>query len=185
VTLIIGIGAKARQGKDTAAEAIVEFYTRQRDRAILHLIKTKIPTVKQFRFAEALYEECRTIHGMTDKDSPLLQKIGAARRAEDPDYWTKQVFDRIGDTGIAVISDVRYQNEALTIRNRGGFLVNVARVNFNGTPYIAEDRPSDHQSETELDNFAWDYYIKARSGDSVLVCEQAITIIEYIRGLNV
>ena len=185
MALIIGFGSKARQGKDIAASGVVSFYAQERYTASLHGVKIKVPTVKQFRFAEALYEECRVIHGMTDKDAPLLQKIGAARRAEDPNYWINKVFDAIGDTGISVISDVRYKNEAAAIRNKGGVLINVQRVNANGTPFIADDRPADYPSETELDDFNWDYFIKAKSGDGVLVAEQAITIVEYIRNLHV
>lgn len=185
MTLIIGFGNKARHGKDTAAEAIVEFYADQRRLAMTHGLLSKAPVVRQFGFAEALYQECRALHGMKDKDAPLLQKVGAQRRAEDPNYWVKQVFNKITPAiDIAIISDVRYQNEADAIKQAGGSLVNVTRLYSSGRPFVADDRPANHPSETELDGYNWDYFIKAKSGDAALVGEQAITIAEFIRGLN-
>lgn len=182
MTLIIGIGNKARHGKDTAAEAIVDYYSDLRDSAKKHGLKVKHPNVTQFRFAEALYEECRTLYGMKEKDGPLLQNVGAARRDEDPEYWIKKVFDQIiPSIDIAVISDVRYKNEATAIKKANGFLINVQRLNEDGSPFIASDRPATHPSETELDGYNWDFYIKAKSLETILVGDQAITIMEYIR----
>jgi len=57
-------------------------------------------------------------------------------------------------------------------------------LNPDGTIYIADDRPANHPSEIELDGYAWDFYIKAYSGEAALVADQAITIVEYLRGLN-
>jgi hypothetical protein len=185
MTLVLGVGNKARHGKDTVAEALVDHYTHQQNAFLKHLGSTlNVPTVKQFRFAEALYDECRKLHGMKEKDAPLLQKVGAARRAENPNYWIDKVFSQMGNVDIAVISDVRYLNEAAAVKKIGGYLLNVTRLNPDGTIYIADDRPANHPSEIELDGYAWDFYIKAYSGEAALVADQAITIVEYLRGLN-
>lgn len=169
MTLIVGIGHKARNGKDTAAEALLKYYD-----------KTSF-TCSQFRFAEALYEECRTIHGMTEKDAPLLQKVGAARRAENPNYWIDKVFDQIAQKpalDVALITDVRYQNEAKHIRDRGGRLINVVRLTANGSRYIADDRPANHPSEIELDDYVWDYDIFSHSVS--FTQRRAIEIVEFL-----
>lgn len=182
MTLILGIGFKARQGKDSAAEALVSYYEHKNNLFAKHELKKKV-IVKRFGFADALYEECRVLHGMTTKDAPLLQRVGLERRKEDPNYWISKVFAAINSTrlDVAIIADTRFQNEAAAIKAAGGYTIRVSRLNQDGTPYVADDRPADHPSEIELENYNWDYRIIAKTGESALVGEQAITISEYIR----
>ena len=180
--LIVGFGNRARQGKDVAGTAIVDFYQREAARVKkCYGPRVKSPVAKLYKFADALYQECREIHGMTVKDAPLLQRVGMVRRAEDKDYWVKQVEASIrkDSPDIAVITDVRFHNEAGYIKANGGIVVNVSRLNLDGTPYIADDRPSDHPSETALDDYNFDYYIKAHTGESALVEQLAIAIVQF------
>ena len=58
----------------------------------------------------------------------------------------------------------------------------VTRGNYDGRPYVSEDRPADHPSETALDSFNWDFEIDSPAGHAVLAGEIAITIAEYLRG---
>lgn len=173
MTLILAFGNKCRQGKDTAAEAVVDFY----DYSDIDI------RAEQFHFAEALYEECRELHGMVGKDAPLLQRVGAERRAEDPNYWIDKVFGQIPEyMDVAVISDCRYKNEAEAVKAKGGYLINVQRLNRDGSPFVSDDRPADHPSEIDLDDYrGWDFFIKAYTGELPLVEQQAVTIAEYIR----
>lgn len=182
--LIVGFGNKAQHGKDTAGEAVVAYFEKERARFIKHYGMTAPglpPVAKLYKFAEALYRECREQHGMTEKDAPLLQKVGMARRAENENYWVDQVAAAIDKDkpGIAVLTDVRFPNEAKFVHSRGGILVNVSRLNESGTPYVATDRPADHPSETALDNLRWDYYIKAFTGEAALVEQLAICIVMF------
>lgn len=166
----MAFGNKAQQGKDSAAAVIKEY-------AALN----GLPEVRIFKFAEALYSECRELHGMTEKDAPLLQRVGSERRAKDKDYWVKQVAKQLKSfDGIALITDLRYFNEALFIKESRGFLVNVQRLNGDGKPFIAPDRPADHPSEIELDNYPWDYFIKTHTGEEALAAEQALTLFNYL-----
>ena len=185
--LLIGVGNRARQGKDVFCEAIISHYNSLRAIAEQHGVISHAPYAQQFRFAKALYQECRQLYGMKEKDAPLLQRVGQERRAQDELYWVNKVFQQIDSykPDIALISDVRYENEARHIQQHGGFLVGVFRMNQDGTRYIADDRPADHPSETELDNWNWDYRLVARTGDAVLLGEQAITLVEYLRGFQV
>lgn len=184
--LLIGFGSKARQGKDVAGEAIVDYYNRRRANQVAHSLPPASPEAKIYKFAAALYNECRQLHGMTEKDAPLLQRVGAARRAEDPEYWIKQAFRQIyeQEKDICIITDVRYENEAGYVKKHGGYLVNVTRLNADGSKYIADDRPSDHPSETELDNWNWDFRLVNSHGHQALLAEQAITLVEYLRALR-
>lgn len=229
--LILGFGNKARQGKDTAAEAIRDFYASYTGTEFRPLVRVGV-----FKFASALYQEvndwlkvfngfynwenatieevtllniagrttkCRYVTALPSwvqpdpnpeiseiapygKHPKLLQWWGSEfRRKQDPDYWTKKLFASIpNNLDIALITDVRFPNEADGIKARGGFNVNVQRLNEDGTQYYSSDRPADHLSETGLDDHNWDFYIKNKEGHAALTAEQAITIAEYLRGLN-
>lgn len=218
--LLLGFGAKARQGKDTAAEAIRDYY----DRRNVHLqhVQTRVGV---FKFATALYQEVNKVLGnqgsenffrrrkvwvgptrsdfidlpnwvqpepnpeISDlapygKHSKLLQWWGTEfRRAQDPDYWTKKLFASIpANLDIAIVTDVRFPNEVDGIKQRGGYTVNVQRLREDGTPYFSSDRSVDHPSETALDGYNWDFYIKTK--EVVLKGEMAITLAEYLHGLE-
>lgn len=57
--LILGLGNKARNGKDTFADAVNEYYARQNGAALRHNLKTVV-VVQRHAFADALYKEVNT-----------------------------------------------------------------------------------------------------------------------------
>lgn len=121
------------------------------------------------------------------KHPKLLQWWGTELRRNNfgENYWVDKLFASIpANTDIALISDVRFLNEADGIKQRGGHCVNVQRLREDGSQYFSTDRHSDHPSETMLDNYNWDYYIKSKEGDAGWTAEQAITLVEYLRGLQ-
>lgn len=190
MSLLIGFGNKARHGKDSAATAILEHIAARNLSIARHYDKGYALPAAQFRFAEALYKEARELHGMTEKDAPLLQQIGSQRRSENENYWVNKVsvgtnaFFAAAPHGVVIITDVRYKNEAAWIKANGGFLINVSRYEADGSLFVAPDRPANHPSEVELDGYNWDYYIRTRSGEQALAAELAITHFEYLRGLT-
>jgi hypothetical protein len=124
-------------------------------------------------------------YGMTEKDAPLLQRVGMERREEDSEYWIKRAFAKINPaTDIVLIPDCRYKNEAVRVKEQGGYAVNIQRLTQDGKPFIAEDRPANHPSEIDLDDWNWDFRIVNQHGHEALLSEQAITLVEYLRGLN-
>src|SRR5579859_2145248 len=185
--LIIGFGNKARHGKDTAAQAIVDYYEKKKFYLSMAPGKVKEHVVSAVRigFADDLYAVACSEYGMKEKDAPLLQRIGAERRVGDPEYWIKRAFTKINPThDIVVIPDVRYRNEAQYIKDAGGYLVNVSRLNADGTQYVDPSRPADHPSETDLDSWNWDFKFVIGDGHAALTGELAITLAEYLRGLR-
>jgi hypothetical protein len=185
--LIIGFGNKARQGKDVAVQAIIDYYAGLRAiKESDYLPSADVPIVQRIGFADALYEVCRTEYGMKEKDAALLQRIGAERRVSDPLYWVRQAFAKIDPKAeVVLVSDVRYKNEADFIKDRGGYVVNVTRLDEKGRRFISGDRPSDHPSETDLDHYNFDFRLVNSDGHQALLAEQAITLVEYLRGLHV
>ena len=195
--MILAFGHKARQGKDTAGEAVVEFYNTRRKCALVHygVCKTNnakeafaalYPEARIFKFADELYRICREEYGMTEKDAPLLQRIGDGRREQfGHNYWINRLADKVVNfKGVAVITDVRYTNEAQWVENIGGHCINVRRLNENGTPYVAPDRDPNFISEIQLDGYNYEYHIVAKTGQAALVGDLAITIAEHIRALE-
>lgn len=183
---IIGIGHKARQGKDTFAQAIIAHYG--------HSVN-----VQRFAFADALKSEVNHFLAMfggnwehlfdatrdvwgTDRphyvefdprapmDDPLcpygkqrtfLQWWGELRREQDPLFWVRRVASKIEKVGCeyAVITDMRFRNEHDWVQAQHGVTIRVERI---GAPPIAN---SGHASETDLDGVAMDYQVRSTSLD--------------------
>lgn len=152
---IIGIAGKARSGKDTVAERLVQGHGFVR-----------------MAFADPLKEAARCIFGLSDAQlygdlketndafwgkTPrrIMQLLGtdAVRKNIDDDVWIKATQRRIEtemaerDTIGIVIPDVRFPNEADAIRAWGGDVWHVSR------PGIAA--VEEHVSETALKNYGW------------------------------
>jgi len=83
----------------------------------------------------------------------LLQNYGVeVRRRDDKDYWIKRFLRKLvilrGDT---IVGDIRFLNEAETIRDVGGILVKIVR----DTNII-----DSHKSETEQNKIVPDHIIE-------------------------
>lgn len=141
-TLVIGLGHKARHGKDSAARILMETFK----------------GVQRFSFADDLYAVCRVLHGMTLKDAPLLQRVGVEYRERDEDVWVKAVYAKLLNERprVAAITDVRFPNEMAFVRALGGVCWKVERRLLNGEVFIDPSRPASHISETALEHAAWD-----------------------------
>jgi len=230
--LILGFGNKARNGKDTAAEAIRDYFATLNAAFIKHGYGLKAPSTKVgiFKFADALYAEVndqlkdggslwntRTVY-TKDPENPVAfnatalpdwvqpdpnpQKSPLAPYGKHPkllqwwgtefrrqhfgyDYWVKKMFASIpANLDIALISDVRFVNEAEAIKQLGGYTINVQRLNRDGSQFFSSDRPVDHPSEIALDGYNWDFYLKIPEGHAALTAELAITLAVYLRGLQ-
>lgn len=159
-TLVIGIGHKARHGKDTAVACLTDTFK----------------AARRYSFADDLYAVCRVMHGMTTKDAPLLQRVGLEWRERDQNVWVKAVYAKLLNERpqVAVLSDVRFPNEMAFVRALGGMCWKVERRLADGSVFVDPSRPADHPSETALDDARWDTVIVNREGsldafrDSVL-----------------
>lgn len=159
-TLLIGIGHKARVGKDTVAWMLVD------------ALRTEGVDARRYGFADALKAVCRVEYGMREKDAPLLQRVGVAYRdgsracrhnnsalilphalPPTPDVWVTALLDTIAEDApsVAIIPDTRFKNELEAIRTAGGLYVRVDRPNRPDT-----GRDDTHISEVDLDGIAAD-----------------------------
>lgn len=136
--ILIGLAGPARSGKSTAAD---------------HLVRNHM--LEQYAFADPLRSGLMEIFNLDPDDfegakkeqpldwlgrSPreLMQSMGTewARQMVHPDVWVKLAEQNLnylqnslsGVVGF-VVSDVRFENEADLIRQRGGTIIHIARPN--------------------------------------------------------
>lgn len=112
------------------------------------IIKDLHPSYRQFSFAHEIKRLARYYMGWDgkkdDRGRKLLQDLGMAGRAYDPQLWVGFMpFDRL-----LVIDDVRFLNEAAAIREHGGIVIRVKRFGVD---------PIDHVSETEQERITPDF----------------------------
>ena len=151
--MIIAFAGRANAGKDLAGKYLIEHYK------FLH-----------YYFAKPLKEGCKHLFQLTDEQianketviepwgiSPrkIYQKIGTdIGRTLDPNIWVKnaQMFVNQNQHRNIVITDCRFSNEALWVRNQDGFVIHIKR----NSKLIAENSHSSERGMTEND---WDYNI--------------------------
>jgi hypothetical protein len=150
---LIGLGHKSRHGKDTSAD---------------YIIRSTKGAGQKFSFADDLYAIARVVFGMTKKNGPMLQWLGTEGfRSKDPDTWVKSLYWNLYNKrpAIAVIPDCRFPNEADFIKQMGGTLIKVERLNADGSSFTTTDRDPNHPSEVALDDYKdWDYHVKVPEG---------------------
>ena len=168
--LVIGFGHRARQGKNTAALAALESLPLQTDvhiYAFADALKSEVRAAcAKFGGQFELLEQWKAAGLMPDwvryeepKPRSLLQWWGTEyRRTKDPDYWVTRLNKTLSahNPDVALITDVRFPNEADFIHAMGGKVVKCVRV---GTPDV---NVHEHPSEAMLDAYrGWDYTISA------------------------
>ena len=221
--LILGLGNKARHGKDSFVDAVESCFLRQQAAADKHgLTNFKGVKIQKLSFADALYREVneflkpsefkspdfwrsprivdgiklpnwvqptpdaeKSIRAPYGKHPSLLQWWGTEfRRAQDPDYWVKSWAKAVDPTAdIVMTPDMRFINEAVAVKAKGGYTIRISRLNPDGTPYVDPTRDVNHRSETELDNHNFDFRITVKSGEMALLDEWSIALVYYLRAL--
>lgn len=169
----IGLIGKARSGKDTVAKRLGQRYAYQRV-AFADPLKEMALRIDPIVIPDAYPQHdgpvrlSQIVSGMgweSAKDNypevrRILQHCGQTMREADPDFWLRIALDKVREHNDAqlpvVVSDVRYRNEALSLRRAGFKLVRIVRPP-NGTALtMREIRAAMHASETELDGFTAD-----------------------------
>lgn len=160
--LLIGLTGLARSGKTTAAEHLISTYW-----------------LEHYAFADPLRDGLMAIFNLDPNDfegehkeqplawlgrSPreLMQSMGTewARNSVHPDIWVKLAEQNLDYITRAlsevigfVVSDVRFENEADFIRNRGGTLIHIRRKDAPGVnPHISEAGVCVHPNDLMLHN---------------------------------
>lgn len=101
---------------------------------------------------------------MTVRD--FLQKLGtdALRNGLHPNVWVNALMVDYDKECNWIITDTRFQNEAIAIKNKGGIIIRVERPGIKPI--------NDHPSETELDGWNFDY--KIQNIDDIFALKQIV-----------
>lgn len=122
-TILIGLGSKARVGKDFACAGLARFFD-----------------VERIAFADNLKDdlgELFTKHGLSlrailevpatkEMVRPLLVSYGQTMRAFNNDTWVDRALkDKEFKHEVTIITDVRFPNEARRVRELGGYYIEI------------------------------------------------------------
>ncbi|MFD5198810.1 hypothetical protein ACFWM7_01305 [Streptomyces sp. NPDC058375] len=170
----IGIIGRARVGKDTAGQWLVDHRGYRRigfadplKEAALKLDPIVHPIawpsgqgVDDFRLSEVVKKIGWERAKETGDTRRILQELGAAVRAIDEDFWLRAAMARVmaaNEASVpAVVTDVRYPNEAASLKRAGFHLVYIERPDVEQLV---------HESEGALTSADATYYIRNKSGD--------------------
>jgi len=133
---IIGLTGKARSGKDTTAKFLQSKLHNASLYALADPLKQAAATMfnislSDFYDAERK-EEINQFWGMSPRE--IAQKLGTecARDVFREDFWLKRCESQLlDDPDYFIITDVRFDNEAAWVRERGGFVVEIVRPSLN------------------------------------------------------
>ena len=164
---VIMISGKSGCGKDQAAKFIYDF-----------LENKKIITIHFADLVKFYATQYWNWDGNKDvMGRALLQTIGTEiMRKAFPTYWAEIVAKYLSATNdiydYAIIPDWRFINEYETVDDYNKNVIKVRVNRFEGdTPYINEnltETQRNHISETELDNYVFDWIIDSQSDLSEL-----------------
>lgn len=174
-TIYIGVGHRARQGKDSFCRAIQKGFPDYdigvygfSDDLKKEVNGRELEMCIQYGVIFDMNPDltdpfCNGPHG---KQPYLLQFWGQKRRQEDAFYWIHKLDQRIqaDSPQFALIKDLRQMNEYGYIRSKDGLYVKVEREG-----YVATDRDNNHPTETALADVEPDVHIKATSPEDLQV----------------
>lgn len=157
--MLIGLSGKAGSGKTTVTNYLTTmgFSTRKFAdplKFMLYnlLVSQGVSPTDTTRYIEGDLKEVPTelLGGKSPRHA--MQTLGTewGRVQLHEDFWVEAALRNL-DTGDLIFDDVRFPNEALAIRNKGGIVVNIIR----------EDAPQlgRHLSEDALTDFAFNFVI--------------------------
>jgi len=157
---IIGFSAKARHGKDSSCLILKRKLEEQGNKVLI------VANANYVKYLVATY--FGGTYQRTPENRTLWQKFGTELvRNRQPDFWVDTLIDFAKvfgeDYDYFLLSDCRFRNEYTRWMIKG-FDVTSVRVKRLGFENDLTPEQRLHASETSLDNYNFDYYIKAENG---------------------
>lgn len=145
--MIIGLTGKARVGKDTAGKFIESYgYTRL---AFADPIKAGLQAMIPGWDSYAKEEPIVELAGLSPR--VLMQTLGTEwGRSLDSEFWIRVASMRLPADRNVVITDVRFNNEALWVKRQGGRIIKIERD---------VEAVASHASEQGVDDDLVDYHL--------------------------
>lgn len=154
--MIIGLSAKAKSGKDTLADYLVQNYG-----YIKVAFADELKTMCSVDFdlsKKQLYGNLKEIKDYRYNKTPreILQATGQFYRSIDIDFWVNKCITKLSVNKNYVISDVRLSNEYTAIKKLNGKIIRINRDSV----LRGHVSNSNDISETDLDNHSFDLTIE-------------------------
>lgn len=150
--IVVAFAGTKGAGKDTAADVLVTEHDFTRVR-MADGLKTMLRALLTYRgMADDLIERyiegdlketpCPALNGRTMRHA--MQTLGTdwGRKMIDEDIWVDSTHDRILAVGDAVVSDIRFPNEAEMIKDLGGTVIRIDRDTGAVDPHVSEQLTS-------------------------------------------
>ena len=176
--MIIGLSGYAQSGKDTVAQILVDNYgfTRlafaDKIRDFLYEVNPMVGCSPSGYLKELVDLEGWEKAKQAPQVRRLLQDLGlAARKMFGDDFWINQTFNDTNLGDLYVITDVRFMNEADAIKLSAGQVWRVTRPNVTAV--------NGHVSETELDDYPFDHFVK-NDGDVKDLWEEVLMLSHHM-----
>ena len=146
---LIGLTGKARSGKDTVGDYLSEhkYETYAMASPIKEACRAAFGWTDEHLFGD-LKEVVDPLYGITPREA--MQKMGTefGRDMINPKLWELRAKHQIESTEYLVITDLRFDNEALLVLKHGGIVLNIERDTrdvINGVEgHSSEDGISKH-----------------------------------------
>jgi|TARA_R110000824_G_scaffold22460_4_gene82145 hypothetical protein len=147
---IVGFTGLARAGKDEAAKVLAGMR----------------PGSRIYAFSDAISVIARAHHGMQRRAPGVLQRVGLAERQRNPSVWLDALYWKIDEDrpSTAIVTGVRFKDEAEMILGMGGKVVKVVRTDEAGSLFVSVDRDSSHETEMSMRWIKPDMTVYNRSG---------------------
>ena len=128
--MLIGLTGAAGAGKDTIASHLCErhAFVKLALADPLYQMVSCMTGIPVERLADRSVKE-RPVDWLGASPRRLLQTLGTewARDTVGADVWIKHLIRRLDGFDRVVVTDVRFENEAQAVRNRGGAIIEVIR----------------------------------------------------------
>lgn len=177
--MLIGIIGRANSGKSTLANTIQAYAADQGYSARIYEVSHLI---LQYCQKAGLIEKWKSRADCSTIDVQTLITVGHEKRIENQNYWLDDIADRIRLDGadVAIIPNVRADNEGDYVRSKGGVILRVVSTNPDGTSFITMDRDPNNRFETISETIIPDYEIKTPRGAETLAKNYAKSLFDYL-----
>lgn len=164
--MIIAVRGKIGSGKNTVVEMMnilcEQFGLTYSNFAFADKLKKVVSIVGDFPHELTLSQEGKNtyIESFDSTVGEMLQELGEGlRQGYRDDIWIKSIDSQIKNSNsqIKFITDLRYKNEYEYLKSIGAILISIRRT--NNKTNMNSYRDTEHISETDLNDFIFDYNI--------------------------